>query len=74
VEIIWRGGRAALRSPTREYLCSEAMHGLGIPTTRALALCGSGDPGYRGTAETAPRLSTRSPAASWTSSRSKRRV
>ena len=34
-------GRAVLRSSIREYLCSEAMHGLGIPTTRALALTGS---------------------------------
>ena len=34
-------GRAVLRSSIREYLCSEAMHGLGIPTTRALALIGS---------------------------------
>lgn len=31
-------GRAVLRSSIREYLCSEAMQGLGIPTTRALAL------------------------------------
>lgn len=34
-------GRAVLRSSIREYLISEAMHGLGIPTTRALALVGS---------------------------------
>ena len=34
-------GRAVLRSSIREYLCSEAMHGLGIPTTRALALIAS---------------------------------
>ena len=34
-------GRAVLRSSIREYLMSEAMHGLGIPTTRALALIGS---------------------------------
>jgi len=34
-------GRAVLRSSIREYLCSEAMHGLGIATTRALALVGS---------------------------------
>jgi uncharacterized protein YdiU (UPF0061 family) len=34
-------GRAVLRSSIREYLCSEAMHSLGIPTTRALALVGS---------------------------------
>jgi uncharacterized protein YdiU (UPF0061 family) len=34
-------GRAVLRSSIREYLCSEAMHGLGIPTTRALCIVGS---------------------------------
>ena len=31
-------GRAVLRSSIREFLCSEAMHGLGIPTTRALSV------------------------------------
>lgn len=31
-------GRAVLRSSIREYLCSEAMHGLGIRTTRALSI------------------------------------
>merc|ERR1712218_657383 len=31
-------GRAVLRSSIREFLCSEAMHHLGIPTTRALSL------------------------------------
>jgi uncharacterized protein YdiU (UPF0061 family) len=36
-------GRAVLRSSLREFLCSEAMHHLGIPTTRALALCLTGD-------------------------------
>jgi len=40
-------GRAVLRSSIREYLCSEAMHGLGIPTTRALALLGSSEEVYR---------------------------
>lgn len=34
-------GRAALRSSLREYLMSEAMHHLGIPTTRALGIIGS---------------------------------
>jgi len=34
-------GRAVLQSTIREYLCSEAMHGLGIPTTRALCIIGS---------------------------------
>src|SRR5476649_2063434 len=34
-------GRAVLRSSIREFLCSEAMHSLGIPTTRALCVTGS---------------------------------
>jgi uncharacterized protein YdiU (UPF0061 family) len=34
-------GRAVLRSSIREYLCSEAMFALGIPTTRALCITGS---------------------------------
>jgi uncharacterized protein YdiU (UPF0061 family) len=45
-------GRAVLRSSIREYLCSEAMHGLGIPTTRALCLVGSDDEVYREEIET----------------------
>ena len=36
-------GLAVLRSSIREYLCSEAMHHLGVPTTRALSLVLSGD-------------------------------
>ena len=36
-------GLAVLRSSIREYLCSEAMFHLGIPTTRALSLCLTGD-------------------------------
>lgn len=36
-------GLAVLRSSIREYLCSEAMHHLGIPSTRALSLMLSGD-------------------------------
>ncbi len=36
-------GLAVLRSSLREYLCSEAMHHLGIPTTRALSLVATGD-------------------------------
>ncbi|MCB5184644.1 YdiU family protein [Methylobacillus gramineus] len=36
-------GRAVLRSSVREFLCSEAMHHLGIPTTRALSLVQTGD-------------------------------
>lgn len=40
-------GRAVLRSSIREYLCSEAMAALGIPTTRALCLIGSAQAVYR---------------------------
>ncbi len=40
-------GRAVLRSTIREYLCSEAMAGLGIPTTRALGMMVSDTPVYR---------------------------
>lgn len=36
-------GLAVLRSSVREYLCSEAMHFLGVPTTRALSLVGTGE-------------------------------
>ena len=36
-------GYAVLRSSVREHLCSEAMHYLGIPTTRSLSLALSGD-------------------------------
>ena len=36
-------GRAVLRSSVREFLCSEAMHHLGVPTTRALSLTLTGD-------------------------------
>ncbi|MFM2119653.1 MAG: hypothetical protein RL722_1121 [Pseudomonadota bacterium] len=46
-------GRAVLRSSIREYLCSEAMAGLGIPTTRALALLASDLPVRRERVETA---------------------
>ncbi|AXQ31685.1 YdiU family protein [Solimonas sp. K1W22B-7] len=44
-------GRAVLRSSIREYLCGEAMHRLGIPTTRALCLVGSSEPVRRETVE-----------------------
>ncbi|NVO06723.1 MAG: YdiU family protein [Rhodoferax sp.] len=46
-------GRAVLRSSIREFLCSEAMHALGIPTTRALCVTGSDAPVRRETLETA---------------------
>ena len=36
-------GRAVLRSSIREFLCSEAMHLLGVPTTRALSLVATGE-------------------------------
>jgi uncharacterized protein YdiU (UPF0061 family) len=40
-------GRAALGPVLREYLVSEAMHALGVPTTRALAAVMTGEPVYR---------------------------
>jgi uncharacterized protein YdiU (UPF0061 family) len=46
-------GRAVLRSSIREFLCSEAMAGLGIPTTRALGVAGSAQPVIREGVETA---------------------
>jgi len=46
-------GRAVLRSSIREFLGSEAMHGLGIPTTRALCVTGSPAPVRREDIETA---------------------
>jgi len=45
-------GRAVLRSSIREFLCSEAMHALGIPTTRALSVAGSDQGVVRETVET----------------------
>ena len=36
-------GLAVLRSSLREFICSEAMHHLGVPTTRALTLISTGD-------------------------------
>ncbi|MGE5215848.1 MAG: protein adenylyltransferase SelO [Chloroflexota bacterium] len=43
-------GRASLGPVLREYLIGEAMHALGIPTTRALAAVATGEPVYRETA------------------------
>lgn len=40
-------GRAALGPMLREYIISEAMHGLGIPTTRSLAVTATGEPVIR---------------------------
>lgn len=54
-------GRAVLRSTVREYLASEALHHLGIPTTRALAIAGSDFPVYREKVETAAVLSRIAP-------------
>ena len=55
-------GRAVLRSTIREYLCSEAMHGLGIPTTRALCMTGSEDEVYREQIETGAVLTRLAPS------------
>ena len=46
-------GRAVLRSSIREFLCSEAMAGLGVPTTRALCVIGADYPVRREEIETA---------------------
>jgi serine/tyrosine/threonine adenylyltransferase len=43
-------GRAALGPMLREYIISEAMHALGIPTTRSLAVATTGEPVYRDSA------------------------
>jgi serine/tyrosine/threonine adenylyltransferase len=55
-------GRAVLRSTIREYLCSEAMHGLGIPTTRALCIVGTDLPVYRERQETGALLVRMAPS------------
>ena len=55
-------GRAVLRSSIREFLCSEAMAALGIPTTRALAVVGSDEPVQRETVETAAIATRLSPS------------
>ena len=49
-------GRAVLRSTLRESLASEAMHYLGIPTTRALSIVTSDTPVYRETVESGAML------------------
>ncbi len=54
-------GRAVLRSSIREFLCSEAMAALGIPTTRALAVVGSDTPVIREDVETAAVVMRMSP-------------
>ena len=55
-------GRAVLRSSIREFLCSEAMHGLGVPTTRALCVTGSPLPVRREQIETAAVLTRVAPS------------
>ncbi len=55
-------GRAVLRSSIREYLASEAMAALHIPTTRALALVGSNLPVRRETIETAAIVTRLAPS------------
>jgi uncharacterized protein YdiU (UPF0061 family) len=55
-------GRAVLRSSIREFLCSEAMHGLQIPTSRALCVTGSDAPVRRETVETAAVVTRLAPS------------
>jgi uncharacterized protein YdiU (UPF0061 family) len=55
-------GRAVLRSSIREFLCSEAMAALGIPTTRALMVTGSNQPVVRETVESAAVVTRMSPS------------
>ena len=54
-------GRAVLRSSIREFLCSEAMHSLGIPTSRALSVIGSKQSVRREKMETAAVCSRLAP-------------
>ncbi len=55
-------GRAVLRSSIREFLCSEAMAGLGIPTSRALCITGSDAPVRREEIETASVVTRLAPS------------
>jgi uncharacterized protein YdiU (UPF0061 family) len=55
-------GRAVLRSTIREYLCGEAFHGLGIPTTRSLCIIGGEETVYRETAEMGAMLVRMAPS------------
>ncbi|MGZ5202991.1 MAG: protein adenylyltransferase SelO, partial [Telluria sp.] len=55
-------GRAVLRSSIREFLCSEAMAALGIPTTRALVVTGSHQPVVRESIETAAVVTRMAPS------------
>ncbi|CAM8655929.1 COG0397 Uncharacterized conserved protein [Comamonadaceae bacterium] len=55
-------GRAVLRSSIREFLASEAMYGLGIPTSRALCVTGSDAPVRRESIETAAVVTRLAPS------------
>lgn len=55
-------GRAVLRSSIREFLCSEAMAALGVPTTRALVITGSQQGVARETVETASVVTRMAPS------------
>lgn len=55
-------GRAVLRSSIREFLASEAMHGLGVPTSRALCVTGSDAPVRREEIETAAVVTRLAPS------------
>jgi len=55
-------GRAVLRSTIREFVASEAMHHLGVATTRALCVVGSSLPVQRETLETAAVLTRLAPS------------
>ena len=55
-------GKAVLRSSIREYLASEAMHNLGIPTTRALCIIGSDENVMREGIEKAAMITRVSPS------------
>jgi uncharacterized protein YdiU (UPF0061 family) len=55
-------GRTVLGSSIREYLCSAAMRGLGIPTTHALCLVGSSDEVYRERIESGAMMTRLAPS------------
>ena len=55
-------GRAVLRSSIREFLCSEAMNALTVPTTRALCITGSAGVVYREEVETAAIVTRMAPS------------
>ena len=55
-------GRAVMRSTIREYLCGEAMHGLGIPTTRSLCIVSGEEIVWRETPEPGAMLLRMAPS------------